>query len=75
MYIYTSQGKGGRGSVQPEKMLLNIFWRKIVRDDDECIGLFLYLWHILMNEKYRYRTEGQCKDCMSREDSVEVGVK
>jgi hypothetical protein len=28
-------------SVELQKMPLNIFWSKFLRDDEECIGLFL----------------------------------
>jgi hypothetical protein len=43
-------------------MQQNIFWSKMVSDDDECIALFFPLWHIPMDEKNG--TEGLHEDCM-----------
>jgi hypothetical protein len=36
-----SSEKGGRGRAELQKMPLNIFWSKLLKDDDECIVVFL----------------------------------
>jgi hypothetical protein len=36
--------EGGRGSVELQKMPLNTFWSKFLRDDDESIGIFFLYW-------------------------------